>query len=70
MTKGRITIDAELCKGCELCLSFCPKGAISLAGKPNATGYTPVVFSKEEVCTGCATCALVCPDVAIEVYRE
>ena len=67
--KGRIEIDQELCKGCELCVSFCPKGAISVSDRLNAGGYLPAVFNEDGECTGCAICALVCPEVVIEVYR-
>ncbi|MFC2019199.1 4Fe-4S binding protein [Chloroflexota bacterium] len=67
--KGYIDIDQELCKGCELCIAFCPKGMISLASKLNAGGYLPVVFTDSGECTGCANCAVVCPEVSIEVYR-
>ncbi len=67
--KGRIEIFQELCKGCEICVSFCPKNVISLSDKLNASGYLPVVFDDNGECTGCAICAIVCPEVAIEVYR-
>ena len=67
--KGYIEIDQGLCKGCELCISFCPKASISLSDKLNAAGYLPVCFNDNGECTGCAICALVCPEVAIEVYR-
>jgi 2-oxoglutarate ferredoxin oxidoreductase subunit delta len=70
MAKGYIVIDQSLCKGCQLCLSFCPNSLITIADKVNAAGYQPAVFNNQEKCTGCATCALVCPEVAIEVYRE
>ncbi len=67
--KGTIEISSELCKGCELCISFCPKGMISVSDKLNASGYLPAAFNDNGECTGCAICALVCPEVAIEVYR-
>ncbi|MFC1904180.1 ferredoxin family protein [Chloroflexota bacterium] len=67
--KGHIEIDQELCKGCEICISFCPKGSIAQADKLNSSGYLPVVFNEGNECTGCAICAVVCPEVAIEVYR-
>ncbi len=67
--KGRIEIFQELCKGCEICVSFCPKNVISLSDKLNASGYLPVIFDDNDQCTGCAICAIVCPEVAIEVYR-
>lgn len=67
--KGTVEISRELCKGCELCISFCPKGSIFLSDKLNANGYLPAAFIDNGECTGCAICALVCPEVAIEVYR-
>ena len=67
--KGYIEIDGELCKGCQICIEFCPKGVITASDRLNAAGYLPAVFSDSGGCTGCAICALVCPEVAIEVYR-
>ena len=67
--KGYIEIDKELCKGCEICISFCPKGVILQSDKLNQSGYLPALYNDNGECTGCAICALVCPEVAIEVYR-
>ena len=67
--KGSIKISQEYCKGCELCVSFCPKGLIRLSDKMNPSGYLPAIFDGDGECTGCAICARVCPEVAIEVYR-
>ena len=75
--KGRITIDKELCKGCGLCITVCPKKQIEISDELNKKGYYPASFKEEGVqdlkkvkCTGCMLCAITCPDVAIEVYRE
>ena len=68
--KGSIQIDRELCKGCQLCMEFCPKAVISLHTRVNAAGYIPAMPSNMAECTGCGVCAIVCPEVAIEVYRE
>ena len=67
---GHIKIDRELCKGCEICIAFCPKKIITQDEKLNAGGYLPARFDDSGACTGCAICALVCPEVAIEVYRD
>lgn len=67
--KGSIKISRDVCKGCELCVSFCPKSLIRLSDKMNASGYLPATFEDNGECTGCSACALVCPEVAIEVYR-
>lgn len=66
---GEIKIDREKCKGCELCVHFCPKGSITIEEAFNNRGYRPACFAKPGECTGCAICARVCPDIAIEVWR-
>jgi 2-oxoglutarate ferredoxin oxidoreductase subunit delta len=68
--KGYIEINQELCKGCQLCIFFCPKKSITQSDKVNAGGYFAAQFSNDSSCTGCATCATVCPEAIIEVYRD
>ena len=71
MAHGRIIIDRERCKGCELCLPACPPRVITLAEQLNNKGYRPALFlDPEQRCTGCALCAVVCPDGCITVFRE
>lgn len=73
-THGKIEIDRELCKGCQLCISVCPQELICTSGRLNQKGYYPAEFKEDEGaakhCIACVRCATVCPDVAIEVYRE
>ena len=66
---GRVEIDKELCKGCELCISACPKGVLAMSTKINSKGYFYAEAVHPEDCIGCALCATACPDVAIEVYK-
>ena len=67
---GKITIDENVCKGCEMCVNACPKKIIALAkDKINAKGYHPAQCVEPEKCVGCAACATMCPDVAITVER-
>lgn len=68
--KGYIEIDQGMCKGCEVCIAFCPKKSLSVSDKVNAAGYFPAAFNSGAECTGCAVCAVVCPEAVIEVYRE
>ncbi|MBN1888366.1 MAG: 4Fe-4S dicluster domain-containing protein [Thermoflexales bacterium] len=71
MAKGRIEIDVDRCKGCELCMAVCPKNLIVPAEFFNVRGYHPAeLVDPEEACTGCGLCALMCPDVVITVYRQ
>lgn len=68
--KGRIAVDRELCKGCNYCVLYCPKGVITVDTELNKSGYFPVVAAYMEKCTGCSVCALMCPEICIEVWRE
>ncbi len=70
MAKGIVKINGERCKGCELCVSVCPKTVLKLHEKEfNSKGYRPAHPATEE-CIGCGSCALVCPDGAISVYID
>lgn len=71
MATGRVVIDVERCKGCELCRDACPPDVLVLAEELNAKGYRPVVLlDPNHDCTGCALCATVCPDGCITVFRD
>ncbi|NLM36727.1 MAG: 4Fe-4S dicluster domain-containing protein [Firmicutes bacterium] len=65
---ARITIDEERCKGCELCVSVCPKKILGMSERLNSQGYH-FVETIGDGCIGCAFCARICPDVVIEVYK-
>jgi len=67
--KGKIEIDIQKCKGCELCTAACKEDSIKLSKEINNLGYRYAVFFNEENCTGCENCALICPDGVIKVYR-
>ena len=67
---AKVTINAERCKGCELCVNACPKGVLAISQDTiNSKGYHPAQAAAPENCTGCTSCALTCPDVAITVER-
>lgn len=68
--KGRIIVDVERCKGCDVCVVNCPVNVLVLADEVNSKGYHFSVMKNPEECTGCASCALVCPDSVITVYRQ
>ena len=63
-------IDEARCKGCELCVVFCPKEALAMAEHRNAAGFHPAYLKHPDACTGCAMCAQMCPETAITVYRR
>lgn len=66
--KGRVEIDIQKCKGCELCTAACKEGALKLSETINIKGYRYIIANNDS-CTGCVNCALVCPDAVITVYR-
>ena len=66
---GKIVVDAERCKGCEMCIRFCPKKQIRISEEFNRRGLHYCEFADSGECTGCAICAIMCPDLAIEVYK-
>ncbi len=70
MAKGEIIILEDSCKGCALCVEFCPKGCIQISrDKFTRSGLLlPEVINPEE-CSACGTCGNMCPDFAIEVYK-
>ncbi|HBL36539.1 MAG TPA: tungsten formylmethanofuran dehydrogenase [Firmicutes bacterium] len=65
---AKVTIDAERCKGCELCIGVCPKNVLGMADGINNQGYH-FAEMKGTDCIGCVFCARICPEVAIEVYK-
>lgn len=67
---GAVEIDANRCKGCDLCVVACPTSVLALQPKEvNDRGYHFAYTAAAEACIGCGSCAAVCPDACIEVYR-
>jgi 2-oxoglutarate ferredoxin oxidoreductase subunit delta len=67
LTRGTLVIDAEACKGCELCIDACPPGVLSMGAEVNARGYRVPVLAPG--CTGCKACSQICPDFVFQVYK-
>ena len=64
----KVQINDNLCKGCGLCVSICPKKILQLSpNKINSKGYSPAECTDQEACISCAFCGVMCPDVAIQV---
>jgi len=66
---GKVIIDEEKCKGCQLCIEVCPNHVLGVAEFTNNFGYQPTRVIGKKKCSGCALCAVMCPDLAIEVYK-
>ncbi|MFQ5614877.1 MAG: ferredoxin family protein [Anaerolineales bacterium] len=65
--RGRVHIIPDRCKGCNICIEFCPNEVLQESKTTNGKGYhyPEVVFGKEENCVHCEFCTLVCPEFAI-----
>lgn len=58
------TIISAWCKGCGICIAFCPKKVIAT----NDMGMP--VIEKPDHCIGCRFCELHCPDFAIAIKES
>ncbi len=57
-------IRMDWCKGCGICVAFCPKSVLELDAQDK------VSVARAEDCICCRLCELRCPDMAIEVVVE
>ena len=57
-------IIREWCKGCGICVAFCPTKVLELDRSDKA------VAARLADCIACRLCELRCPDLAIEVEVE
>ena len=61
-------VKAKTCKGCELCLGWCPQEAISIRPPlPGQKDKHGIAFIDPEKCIGCGECILTCPTGAIRI---
>lgn len=68
MPKGKVTFDYEHCKGCLLCVQYCPQKILYQDMETlNKKGYNIIKVSEPDKCIGCAFCAMMCPDSVIKV---
>jgi 2-oxoglutarate ferredoxin oxidoreductase subunit delta len=65
--RGQVFIILERCKGCKICVEFCPEGVLQTSAEMNAMGYhfPEIAPGKEYDCIHCEFCTLVCPEFAI-----
>lgn len=70
---GRVFLIRERCKGCNLCVEFCPKEVLKESNEFNKKGYHPpelVEIVGEKECVACGYCTLICPEFAIYIETE
>lgn len=69
MPKGQVALVIERCKGCGICVEFCPTHVLELSSAFNSKGYHPPNVVKPDKCSGCGLCGMYCPDFAIFGWR-
>jgi 2-oxoglutarate ferredoxin oxidoreductase subunit delta len=64
---GQVFVIPERCKGCRICIQFCPQQVLHESEKANSKGYhyPQVTQGKEASCVHCEFCTMVCPEFAI-----
>jgi 2-oxoglutarate ferredoxin oxidoreductase subunit delta len=73
--RGEVYLIPDRCKGCRLCIEFCPQDVLQESTALNAKGYhyPEIAPSKEDACVHCDFCTLICPEFAIftrEIDKE
>jgi 2-oxoglutarate ferredoxin oxidoreductase subunit delta len=57
-------INRGWCKGCGICVAFCPRQVLELDDDGKAMAVRP------QDCIACRMCEMRCPDMAIEIIVE
>ena len=60
--KYKVLINQEWCKGCGICIEYCPKKILVAKGLDQKARVTD-----ESLCINCKMCEVHCPDFAIEI---
>ena len=58
-----LIINRNWCKGCGICIAFCPREALFMDEYGKAV-------KEQEKCTACGICETFCPDFAIVLVKR
>lgn len=64
---AEVDIKIDKCKGCELCIFYCPTKHLELSNTLNRRGVKFAKIKNKTDCIGCGFCFIMCPDACIEI---
>lgn len=67
---GKIHVITKRCKGCEICIEFCPNDVLRKSDETNERGFHFPERIPGKECIGCKRCERLCPDFAIWIEKE
>ncbi len=67
-----VWVDESRCKACDICVSVCPAGVLSMRAEPTSTLGAMVDIVAIDSCIGCNDCELNCPDLLymLQIKRQ
>ena len=69
-SKVPVWVDEARCKGCDICVSLCPAGVLSMRLDAHKVLGKVIEVSFPDSCIGCREFELHCPDFAIFVAEK
>lgn len=67
---GHVMMDADKCRSCYMCATFCPTGALRKLVYPDHTDTAHGVGHSPSQCVKCRTCENICMEHAITISDE
>lgn len=64
-SRVKVIVNADRCKGCELCVEYCPRNILKISSSSNIKGYHYPEVTDESRCANCRFCQALCPEFAI-----
>ncbi|MDD5126915.1 MAG: ferredoxin family protein [Dehalococcoidales bacterium] len=65
----QVDLITDRCKGCGLCIEFCPRHVLAESAEFNRKGYHPI-YAVNDDCLNCGLCELMCPEFAIRIVQR
>lgn len=63
MKNGKVILNTSWCKGCGICVEYCPKNILKLE-------QNVISIEDQDKCILCGLCELRCPDYAIHISND